>query len=667
MNLLSRKWAVILLMAVPFCAHAQKIIELKDPSGKVQVNVAIGDEITYSVSHQGDVMIEMSPVSMTLTDGTVFGKAPRLKRKSFRTQQQTIYPPVYKKKTIEDHYNELTLDFKGGYKLVFRAYEDGAAYRFVSSLKKPFQVKSEQAVFNLPDNPKIFAATPKGRMIDGVENQYHSSFQNTYRQVALSEWDKSRLAFLPVLSEGKNGKKICITEADLLNYPGMFLNISSDNKGFYGEFAAYPKDISVEVRGLKGMVKTREPYIAKVEGKTAFPWRVMVISENDTDLLCSDMVYKLATPAAEGDYSWIKPGKVAWDWWNDWNLYGVDFRAGVNTETYKYYIDFASKFGIEYVILDEGWAVNLKADLFQVVPEIDLKELVAYADSKHVGLILWAGYYAFERDLERICKHYSELGIKGFKVDFMDRDDQAMVDFHYRGAEIAAKYHLMLDYHGTYKPTGMNRTYPNVINFEGVHGLEQLKFSGSENVDQVTYDVTMPFIRMIAGPVDYTQGAMKNGNKRNFRAVNEEPMSMGTRCRQLAEYVIFEAPLSMLCDSPVLYERESECTSYISDIPTVWDETRALNGKIGEYISMARRKGDVWYVGALTNWKKRTMKFDLSFLGEGKWTIELYKDGINADKIASDYRKSVIFVPQNRKLTVNLAEGGGCAMKIYKK
>ena len=319
------------------------------------------------------------------------------------------------------------------------------------------------------------------------------------------------------------------------------------------------------------------------------------------------------------------------------------------------------------MILDEGWAVNLKADLFQVVPEIDLKELVAYADSKHVGLILWAGYYAFERDLERICKHYSELGIKGFKVDFMDRDDQAMVDFHYRGAEIAAKYHLMLDYHGTYKPTGMNRTYPNVINFEGVHGLEQLKFSGSEKVDQVTYDVTMPFIRMIAGPVDYTQGAMKNGNKRNFRAVNEEPMSMGTRCRQLAEYVIFEAPLSMLCDSPVLYERESECTSYISDIPTVWDETKALNGKIGEYISMARRKGDVWYVGALTNWKKRTMKFDLSFLGEGEWTIELYKDGINADKIASDYRKSVIFVPQNRKLTVNLAEGGGCAMKIYKK
>ena len=405
MNLLSRKWTAILLMAVPFWANAQKGIELKDPSGKIQLNVMLGNTVTYSVSHEEDVIIETSPVSMTLTDGTVLGKEPRLKKKKYRTENQMIYPPIYRKQSIKDHFNELTLEFKGGYSLVFRAYEDGVAYRFISDLKKPFMVESEQAVFNLPNNPKVFAATPKGRKIDGVENQYHSSFQNTYRHVELSKWDKSRLAFLPVLSESKNGKKVCITEADLLNYPGMFLKVSSDNKGFYGEFAAYPKDISVEVRGLKGMVKTREPYIAKVEGKTVFPWRVMVISEKDTDLLCSDMVYKLATPAAEADYSWIKPGKVAWDWWNDWNLYGVDFRAGVNTETYKYYIDFASKFGIEYVILDEGWAVAGPADLFQIVPEIDMEELIRYADSKKAGSILWAGYRASDPDMERVCKH----------------------------------------------------------------------------------------------------------------------------------------------------------------------------------------------------------------------------------------------------------------------
>lgn len=665
MNLLSRKWTAILLMAVPFWANAQKGIELKDPSGKIQLNVMLGNTVTYSVSHEEDVIIETSPVSMTLTDGTVLGKEPRLKKKKYRTENQMIYPPIYRKQSIKDHFNELTLEFKGGYSLVFRAYEDGVAYRFISDLKKPFMVESEQAVFNLPNNPKVFAATPKGRKIDGVENQYHSSFQNTYRHVELSKWDKSRLAFLPVLSESKNGKKVCITEADLLNYPGMFLKVSSDNKGFYGEFAAYPKDISVEVRGLKGMVKTREPYIAKVEGKTVFPWRVMVISEKDTDLLCSDMVYKLATPAAEADYSWIKPGKVAWDWWNDWNLYGVDFRAGVNTETYKYYIDFASKFGIEYVILDEGWAVAGPADLFQIVPEIDMEELIRYADSKKVGLILWAGYRAFDLDMERVCKHYSAMGIKGFKIDFMDRDDQYMVDFNRRCAETGAKYKLLIDLHGTHKPTGLQRTYPNAINFEGVHGLEEMKWA-QPGTDQVTYDVTMPFIRMVAGPLDYTQGAMNNANKENFKAVYSEPMSQGTRCRQLAQYIIFDSPLNMLCDAPTNYLKEAECTKFIAAIPTVWEETKALCGEVGKYLAMARQKNDVWYVGALTNWDSRDMELDLSFLGEGEYKAEIFEDGINADRVGKDYKRKVIPVPTDRRLKIHMVSGGGHVMRIWK-
>ena len=665
MNLLSRKWTTILLIAVPFWANAQKGIELKDPSGKIQLNVMLGNTVTYSVSHGEDAIIGTSPVSMTLTDGTVFGKEPRLKKKKYRTENQMIYPPIYRKQSIKDHFNELTLEFKGGYSLVFRAYEDGVAYRFISDLKKPFMVESEQAVFNLPNNPKVFAATPKGRKIDGVENQYHSSFQNTYRHVELSKWDKSRLAFLPVLSESENGKKVCITEADLLNYPGMFLKVSSDNKGFYGEFAAYPKDISVEVRGLKGMVKTREPYIAKVEGRTVFPWRVMVISEKDTDLLCSDMVYKLATPAAEADYSWIKPGKVAWDWWNDWNLYGVDFRAGVNTETYKYYIDFASKFGIEYVILDEGWAVAGPADLFQIVPEIDMEELIRYADSKKVGLILWAGYRAFDLDMERVCKHYSAMGIKGFKIDFMDRDDQYMVDFNRRCAETGAKYKLLIDLHGTHKPTGLQRTYPNDINFEGVHVLEEMKWA-QPGTDQVTYDVTMPFIRMVAGPLDYTQGAMNNANKENFKAVYSEPMSQGTRCRQLAQYIIFDSPLNMLCDAPTNYLKEEECTKFIAAIPTVWEETKALCGEVGKYLAMARQKNDIWYVGALTNWDSRDMELDLSFLGEGEYKAEIFEDGINADRVGKDYKRKVIPVPADRRLKIHMASGGGHVMRIWK-
>lgn len=665
MNLVSKKWTAILLLAAPLWVSAQKVVELKDPSGKVQVNVTVGNEIIYSVSHGGDIVVDASPISMTLTDGTIFGKEPRLSKKRTETKNQTIYPPIYKKKTIKDHYNELTLDFKGGYSLIFRAYEDGAAYRFVSNLKKPFFVESEQAVFNLSDNPKIFAATPKGRQIDGKENQYHSSFQNTYQHVSLDEWDKSRLAFLPVLVEGKGSKKICITEADLLNYPGMFLKVSPDDKGFYGDFAGYPKDVAIEVRGLKGVVKTREPYIAKVDGKTAFPWRVMVIAEEDADLLCNDMVYKLATPAVEGDFSWVKPGKVAWDWWNDWNIYNVDFRAGVNTETYKYYIDFASRFGVEYVILDEGWAVAGPADLMQVVPEIDLKELIRYAGTKKVDLILWAGYRAFDLDMDRVCKHYAAMGIKGFKIDFMDRDDQYMIDFNRRCAETGAKYRLLIDLHGTSKPTGLQRTYPNAINFEGVHGLEELKWA-QPGTDQVTYDVTMPFIRMVAGSVDYTQGAMNNVNKENFKPIYSEPMSQGTRCRQLAQYVIFDSPLNMLCDAPTNYMKEEECTKFIAAIPTVWDETEVLNGKVGEYLAMARQKDGVWYIGALTNWDARDMELDLSFLGKDVYQAELFEDGINADRVGKDYKRKIISLPANKKMKIHMAPGGGAIMKVWK-
>jgi len=647
---------------------AQKQYQLKSPNGKFELNVETGEKICYSLKHENTTVIISSPLSMSLSNNKVLGIKSKVKNVRRRKINENIPTAIYKRNQIRNHCNEMIMTFREGFQLIFRAYDEGVAYRFVVTENKPFQVISEEVTFNFDDDYMTYVPYVRGGKNKKVEEQFFNSFENVYTHVNLSDMAPNQLAFTPVVVELKDGKKLCIAESDVESYPGMFVRNEDHSTSLKGVFAPYPKTtIQGGHNKLQQLVTERENYLADCSGKRNFPWRIAIVSSKDKELLDNDMVYKLAAPSRIEDTSWIKPGKVAWEWWNNCGLSGVDFKAGVNNLTYKAYIDFASRHGIEYVILDEGWAVNLKADLFQVVPEIDLKELVAYAKSKNIGLILWAGYYAFERDLEKICKHYSELGIKGFKVDFMDRDDQEMVDFHYRGAKIAAKYHLMLDYHGTYKPTGMNRTYPNVINFEGVHGLEQLKFTGSEKVDQVTYDVTMPFIRMVAGPVDYTQGAMRNGSKRNFRAINEEAMSMGTRCRQLAEYVIFEAPLSMLCDSPSLYEREVECTSFISDIPTVWDETIALDGKISEYISMARRKGNTWYVGALTNWERRTVEFDLSFLGEGEWMAELYKDGMNANRIASDYQKMVIAVPQNRKLTVNLAEGGGCALKLYKK
>ena len=660
-----RKTTLLLIALLPFTVYAQKTWTLKDASGKINVNIAVDDNIRYQVTHEGDVMVDFSPISLTLTDGRTLGAKPRLKSAGRRTVDETIHPLVYKKATIEDEYNELTLNFRGGYSVVFRAYEDGVAYRFTTHLKDSLFVADEQAVFNLPDNPEIYAATPAGRKVDGKECQYYSAFQNTYLHTPLSGWNHERLIFLPALVERAHGKKICITEADLLNYPGMYLKTAPGGKGFYGHFAPYPKDISVEVRGLKEVVRSREPYIAKVAGKTAFPWRVIAIAEQDTQLPESDLVYKLASPPAEGDFSWVKPGKVAWEWWNDWGVYGVDFKAGINTDTYKYYIDFAARFGIEYVILDEGWAVAGPADLFRVVPEINLEELVRYADSKGVGLILWVGYRAFNNDMERACKHYAQMGIKGFKIDFMDRDDQQMIDFNRRCAEAGAKYKLLIDLHGTSKPTGLQRTYPNVVNFEGVFGLEEMKWA-KQGTDQVTYDVTVPFIRMLAGPMDYTQGAMANAGKKNFKAIYSEPMSQGTRCRQLAAYVVFDSPLNMLCDSPSNYLKEEECTWFIAGIPTTWDETRVLQGKVGEYIVTARRKGNTWYVGGMTDWNARTLTLDLSFIGSGNYKVELFKDGINADRIGKDYKREEFNLPDHGTCNLHLAPGGGFAMKITK-
>ena len=509
----------------------------------------------------------------------------------------------------------------------------------------------------------MVVAPIKGRTILGEENQWHTNFQNTYKHSAIGQWPKDRQIMLPALVQ-EGGVSLCITEADLFSYPGMRL-LAEGTSTLRGVFAAYPKEVAVTTRGLKEEVRAREDYIAKIQGRSELPWRVIQIADSETELLESDLVYKLAKPADPAqDWSWVKPGKVAWDWWNDWNIYGVDFRAGINTDTYKYYIDFASQQGIEYVILDEGWAVPGEADLFKIVPDIDLEQLISYAAERNVGLILWAGYRAFDRDMERVCAHYSKMGIKGFKVDFMDRDDQQMVDFNTRCAEMGAKYKLLIDLHGMYKPTGQQRTWPNNINFEGVYGLEEVKWE-EPDFDMVTYDVTFPFIRQVAGPADYTQGAMRNATRENYRSINSEPMSQGTRCRQLAEYIIFDAPLSMLCDNPSNYLREPECTHFIATVPTVWVQTKALSGSIGEYIVMARQAKDgTWYVGGLTNWDPREVTLDLSFIGSGTRQIELFCDGVNADRAARDYKHTSIKANVDQPININMAPGGGFVMKI---
>ncbi len=650
-----KRLLITLAAVITVLSSQAKDYNVVSPDGHISLDVRTSPELSWSVSKDGMQLIAPSKIALTLSDGTVYGGKVNF-RKSIKSSDAGDYVAQnFKRSTVHDEYNQLTLVAKD-FDVIFRTCNDGVAYRFVT--KKGVEIAGETAEFNFPDDPSAWI--PYVRDGGSFENQFFNSFENIYTYSTLSQWNPRRMAFLPVTIESTAGPRISITESDLLNYPGMYLHGDGSSASLKAMFAGYPKTI---VQGghnmLQGVITSREPYIYKGDKGEKLPWRVVVIADSDKQLADNDLVWRLAKPA-EGDFSWVKPGKVAWDWWNDWNLKGVDFKSGVNNDTYKYYIDFAADHGIEYVILDEGWAVNLQADLMQVVPEIDLPMLSQYALSKGVALVLWAGYWAFNRDMEGVCKHYSEMGIAGWKIDFMNRDDQPMVAFYEQAARTAAKYHQFVDFHGAFKPAGLTRTWPNVLNFEGVNGLEQLKWMGPE-YDQVTYDVTIPFTRLVAGPCDYTQGAMRNAIKVNYYPCDNEPMSQGTRCRQLAEYIIFDAPFTMLCDSPTNYEAEEECTRFIASIPTVWDETIALDGKIGDFIVMARRSGSKWYLAAMNNWNERDVTFRLPFEATDGTRATIWRDGVNAHRNGQDYMAESVAV-NNGELTVHLAPGGGCVV-----
>ena len=659
---------ISLFLCVVLCTHivqAQKRFTLGSPNGILQTTITIGDKLIYDIYCNGRQILAPSPISMTLDNGEVLGGEAKLTGTSRKKVDQMVSSPFYRASELRDYYNELILRFKNDWNVEFRAYNDGIAYRFINRTKKSFNVIDETVDYRFPFD--MIASVPYVRQgKDGdIESQFFNSFENIYVTDKLSKLNKQRLMFLPLVVDVGEGTKLCITESNLENYPGLYLSAAEGKNNLKGIFAPYPK--RTEVGGhneLQMLVKERESYIAKVNKPQSFPWRIAIVTTTDKDLAASNLSYLLAAPSRLTDISWIKPGKVVWDWWYDWNLDGVDFVTGVNNATYKAYIDFAAEKGIEYVLLDEGWSVYLQADLMKVVKEIDLKELVEYAASKNVGVILWAGYYAFERDMENVCRHYADMGVKGFKVDFMNRDDQEMTAFNYRAAEMCAKYKLILDLHGTHKPAGLNRTYPNVLNFEGVYGLEQLKWNPA-SLDQVKYDVMLPFIRQISGPMDYTQGAMRNASKGNYYPCYSEPMSQGTRCRQLALYVVFESPFNMLCDNPSNYMREMESTDFIAGIPTVWDESIVLDGKMGEYIVTARRHGNMWYVGGITDWTARDIEVDCSFLGDDKtYKATLFKDGINARRVGRDYKRELFDIKKDSKLKIRLAPGGGFALQI---
>ena len=647
---------LLLIRNASFAAKEKKYV-LSSPDGTLKVEISAGNELAYQVMHGNDTILSHSNIGLVLENGTIVGKTPRITGERRRKIKDNIESPFYRFKEFVATGNELDLKLKGGFGIIFRAYNEGVAYRFYTTQSSDIIIKEEQAEFNFKEDYTAYLP-----YTTNDKKPMAMAYQNVYDITPLSK-AQPKLAFLPVTVDC-GSVKLTLLESDLEAYPDMFVQSQQGKYGLKGVFAPYPAKTDFYPWRKQEYVTETTDFISRSRGSRSYPWRVLAITEKDTDMPVNNLVYALASPNRIGDTSWIKTGKVAWDWWNDWNLKGVPFKAGINMDTYKYYIDFASRNGLEFIVLDEGWYAPKSGDMLTVIPELDLTELIAYGKSKGVEIVLWTVFNVLDSQLEAACKKYADMGIKGFKVDFLDRDDQTAVEMVYRIAEMTARYKLTLDLHGIYKPTGINRTYPHIINFESVFGMEEVKWTDIKN-NMPLYDVTFPYIRMMAGPVDYTPGAMRNATKADWRAMYYTPASMGTRCHQLAAYIVHDSPFTMLCDAPTNYLNEQECVDFIASLPVEVDSTFIASGELGKYIVTVRKKDVNWYIGGMTNWDERDVQLDFSFLPEGmSYTAVLFKDGVNANKQAEDYRKETIRIDKDSRLTLHLASGGGFAMKL---
>ena len=631
-------------------AAAQSTYDLRSPDGRIEVRIRTAGQLRYDLLLKGTAVLENCTLSLDV-EHQKLGVEPHVVEAKPSSHDEIVKPVVRQKfANIRDHYNELRLNMEDGYALVFRAYNEGAAYRFETSLREDkAKIYGEEAAFNFSSDFVVYYPQ---------EDSFYSHNERKYLPQHLSEIAPQFIATLPAVVDIGGGAKLAIAESDLDDYPGLWLRGTGGN-GLAATYPQYPLQlVQTSDRDYKP-VQTAD-YIAQTAGRRTFPWRVFGIADHDADLLTNEIVYLLERPSEIQDTSWIKPGKVAWDWWNDWNVDGVDFHAGINTKTYEYYVDFAAKYRIPYIILDDGW--YKLGNLLEVTPELNMQELIDYAKQKNVGIILWASWKTLDDQLIPALDQFQKWGVKGIKVDFMQRSDQIMIEYFSRVCREAAKRHMLVDYHGDQKPAVMMRTWPNLINTEGVRGMEWSKWSAES---EPKHNVTLPFTRMFLGPMDYTPGAMSNDTRATFRPINSQPMAMGTRCHQLAMYVVYEAPLQMLSDSPSNYLREPEAMEFLGAVPTEWDDTKVLDAKIAEYVVVARRNGKDWYIGAMGDWTPHTLEIDLSFLPDGNFTMDAYHDGVNADRNASDYKKTSTSVNRGTKLKLKLAGGGGWAARIH--
>ncbi len=622
------------LLAMTWYSYASDIT-LTSPNGKMKVTIhANNDRLTWEVNHDGTTVLTPSEIGLN-------GALAKMKGKAAKDGSSAIVSG-------------------SRCRVEFRADNDAAAYRILLPGKKPVTIEQETAEFNFAGDYEAFVPYVNDNRSG---ERWCFSFESRYDEQPLSKMFVDSIAINPLAVRLPQGKLAVIFDANVIDYPGMFLKKNGAH-GLQAEFAPYPLEEENNGHARLNLIPTRRAnYIAKAKET---PWRIVAVTENDAQLLNSDIARRYGPACRIQDTSWICPGKVAWDWWNATMLTGVDFRAGMNTDTYKYYIDFASKNHLEYIIIDEGWSTE-ESLTEKLNPEIDLSVLIPYAKERNVRIILWSTWRNSIKNTEHDFKYYADLGIAGFKVDFFDRDDQRVMQSIWQVADCAARNHLLLDLHG-FRPTGIQYAYPNIVNFEGVKGLENCKWEPRNGAvpmyDHPRYDVTIPYLRMLIGPLDYTPGAMMNATRAQYFGNNDHPMSQGTRAHQAAMYITYDAPLQMLADSPSKYMKEQETTNFLSQIPTVYDEVIALDGKIGEYTVLAKRKGSKWYIAAMTNWTPRDLTIDLSMLSEGSHRAEIFADGVNADRDATDYKYKLTTVRKGQQLKIHLAPGGGWCMIV---
>lgn len=599
-------------------------------------------------------------VGLRLKDKKSFQQA-RFRGASQKTVKESLVDPVPTKERYQSYTYQKELLNYGKYRLELRLYDHSIAYRFITRIKGQITVMNEQMDLTFPTGSQV--VFPK-------EESMYSHYERYYLPSAVADLKKGDFCSLPVLFTSKEKVRVWFSEADVYDYPGMFLQ--ADGVGLTSKFPKVPLKVSDKNDRDENIVSTH-PYIAATEGKRNFPWRVFILTEDDRVLLSDTSVFKLSREGQQ-QMDWVVPGKVAWDWYNANNVYGVDFKSGINTKTYKYYIDFASKNKLEYIILDEGWS-KATTDITAPNSDVDLPHLISYAKEKGVGVILWVLWKPLSKDIEGILARYQKWGVKGVKVDFMQRVDQKMVNFYESVAKVAAKNHLIVDFHGAFKPSGLRRAYPNVLSYEGLKGGENNKWSLGITPQ---HNLTLPFIRMVAGPMDYTPGSLRNahfsqglydkdGRDRNNYSVSfYRPVAQGTRCHQIAMYVVYESPLQMLCDAPSAYIKEPVIESFISKIPTVWDKTHVLEAALKSHLVVARKHQDKWYVGGMSALEEKTVTVDFSFLPEGTYHLNMLKDGVNSDRYAEDYKQIVRVITNRDKLKIPMNRSGGFVMIIKK-